>query len=166
MYNKYRYPHCLTLLSVKHLLSNIKTPRWLQHWAPVKEKSCTTPLVGVCHFFSLSCLVSYRRVGQLLMHAPAFKNQALQFAASGDSGLHPSIGKDHCFLGEGQPRVIFFHVPVLLLMACNRSLLAKCLNTYLMHNIRQRSTRPFLFSVFLCKLKFNPCPLVFCLPGW
>ena len=95
-----------------------------------------------------------------------FKKQALQFAASGDSGLHPSIGKDHCFLGEGQPRVIFFHVPVLLLMACNRSLLAKCLNTYLMHNIRQRSTRPFLFSVFLCKLKFNPCPLVFCLPGW
>ena len=43
-----------------------------------------------------------------------------QETVSEESSLHPAVGRDHCFLAEGSSRVIFFHVPVLLLMLVNR----------------------------------------------
>jgi len=46
----------------------------------------------------------------------------IQETVSEESDYHPTVGKDHCFLAEGSPRVIFFHVPVLVLMTVNRSL--------------------------------------------
>lgn len=88
--------------------------------------------------------VLYNTIGWGLPFLLSFLLGVVQFAASGDSGLHPSIGKDHCFLGEGQPRVIFFHVPVLLLMACNSFLFAWMVRSILITKvaIRAANTTP------------------------
>merc|ERR1719222_1060736 len=65
----------------------------------------------------------------------------IQETVSEESSLHPAVGRDHCFLAEGSPRVIFFHVPVLLLMTVNSLMFAWMVRAILVTKMAIRAAK-------------------------
>jgi len=76
-----------------------------------------------------------------LSFLPSVSLVIIQETVSEECSLHPAVGRDHCFLADGSPRVIFFHVPVLLLMLVNSLMFAWMVRAILLTKMAIRAAK-------------------------